>query len=374
VSAYALAAVCVSCGPSATPAAAPGEHAPGSSGDASSAAPCPAPSGTVWIPGGEFAMGDDGPGARRDEGPAHRVRVDGFFLDATETTNDAFAAFVAATGYVTVAERAPDAAELLAQSPPGTEPPPPELLVPGSLVFTPPRGDAPLVGVSSWWTWTPGASWRAPEGPGSDLRGRGPHPVVHVAFADAAAYAAWAGKRLPTEAEWERAARLGLGDAPTAPESVAAALSRANTWQGLFPYRDEGRDGFRGTAPVASFAPDKSGVHDLAGNVWEWCSDWYRPDAYAERARAGVAANPTGPESSFDPDEPHAPKRVMRGGSFLCVADVCSGYRVTARMKTSPDTSLGHVGFRCVATVDAARQLNAAATTRAATRASTPPR
>jgi sulfatase modifying factor 1 len=311
----------------------------------------------VWIPGGEFSMGSPGgatdPLARPDESPVHRVRVDGFWMDATEVTNAQYKAFVDATGYVTVAERKVDWEELKKQVPPGTPKPPEEMLLPGSLVFTPPSKPVDLRGYDQWWTWTTGASWRHPEGPTSSIEGRENYPVVHIAYEDAVAYATWAGKRLPTEAEWEFAARGGLdrkknvwGDEPIDPK-------RCNTWQGHFPDVNTAEDGFARSSPVKSFAPNGYGLYDMAGNVWEWCSDLYRPDAYArqmlELGKDGVAVNPTGPTSSYDLRNPSAPvSRVHRGGSFLCNDSYCASYRPSARMACSPDTGLQHLGFRCV--------------------------
>jgi formylglycine-generating enzyme required for sulfatase activity len=306
--------------------------------------------GMVWIPGAEFAMGTDDPNAWPDERPAHRVRVDGFWMDRTEVTNAQFRAFVAVTGYVTTAEKPPSLEEIMSQSPPGTEPPPKENLVPGSLVFTPPSGRVNLDDFSQWWKWTPGASWRHPEGPGSNLDGRDNHPVVQVSWDDANAYARWAGKRLPTEAEWEFAARGGLdgktyvwGDAP--PTDMPA---RANIWQGDFPHRNTATDGFERTAPVESFAANPFGLYDMAGNVWEWCADWYDRDVFGRRAVGAVVVNPTGPAQSSDPTRPYARQRVQRGGSFLCNDSYCSRYRPSARHGCTPDTGMSHVGFRCV--------------------------
>ncbi len=300
----------------------------------------------VWIPGGRFQMGSDGP-LWPDEAPAHEVELDGFWMDATEVTNARFRAFVEATGYVTTAERAPVWEELASQLPPGTPRPDDALLVAGSLVFVPPAGRVPLNDVSRWWRWTPGASWRAPSGPGSSIEGQDDLPVVQVSWDDAAAYARWAGKSLPSEAQWEWAARGGgAGPFPWGTEPLDAGAPKANTWQGTFPTEDRGRDGFRGVAPVGSFAPNAYGLFDMAGNVWEWCADWYRPDAYKMAEARGH--DPRGPPASFDPAEPTVPKRVQRGGSFLCNDSYCLGYRVTARMKSSPDSSTSHTGFRCV--------------------------
>jgi formylglycine-generating enzyme len=298
----------------------------------------------VWIEGGEFTMGSDSRLAQPDEQPAHRVRVDGFWMDSTEVTNAQFRTFVEATEYVTDAERPPDLASIMSQVPPDTPPPPAELLVPGSLTFRAPQRPG-----QPWWQWQAAAHWRQPEGPGSDLAGKDDHPVVHISWRDASRYATWAGKRLPTEAEWEFAARGGLEDATYAWGNEAdTRAARMNTWQGKFPLERQAGDGYAETSPVRSFAPNGYGLYDVSGNVWEWVADWYRPDTYSRRAGRGVVANPVGPDSSFDPDEPFAPKRVCRGGSYLCSENYCTGYRPSARMKTSPDTSLAHTGFRCV--------------------------
>ncbi|MFN7021610.1 MAG: formylglycine-generating enzyme family protein [Phycisphaerales bacterium] len=319
------------------------------------------PRGMVWIPGGEFRMGSTDPLARPDEAPVHRVRVDGFWMDITEVTNAQFREFVDATGYKTVAERPVDWEELKKQLPEGTPKPDENMLLPGSLVFTPPAEPVDLRDNVQWWTWTTGASWRHPEGPGSTIEGKDQHPVVHVAYEDAVAYATWAGKRLPTEAEWEYAARGGLdgkvnvwGDEPVDP-------SRCNIWQGHFPDKNTAEDGFVKSAPVRSYPPNRYGLYDMAGNVWEWCSDLYRPDTYARRmlelgpdAPNKVVENPAGPKRSYDPRNPHAPEtRVHRGGSFLCNDTYCASYRPSARMACSPDTGMHHLGFRCVMTQEA---------------------
>jgi formylglycine-generating enzyme required for sulfatase activity len=317
-----------------------------------SSRPSDDPERMVWIPGGEFTMGTDSELGWADEKPAHRVRVAGFWMDETDVTNSQFQAFVEATGHVTTAEKPPDAEEVLRQLPPGTAPPPKENLVPGSLVFVPTSGPVKITGPRvhrQWWKWTPGANWRHPEGPGSSIEGREDHPVVHVSWHDAVAYAKWAGKRLPTEAEWEFAARGGLdgkpyvwGDGPPSDTNL-----RANLWQGKFPYRNTAADGYERTSPVRAFAPNGYGLYDMAGNVWQWCSDWYRRDLYRQRAGPGVSDNPRGPERSFDPRQPFAPLRVQKGGSFLCCDSYCTRYRPSARHGCSPDTGMSHVGFRC---------------------------
>lgn len=312
-----------------------------------------APTGMVWIPAGEFTMGSDAPDARPDEHPAHRVRMKGFWIDRHEVTNDEFAAFVAATKYVTVAERPVDWELLKQQVPPGTPKPPDEMLQPGSLVFTPTTEAVPTNDASQWWRWVSGANWRHPEGPGSSIEGKGNHPVVQVAFEDAQAYAAWAGKRLPTEAEWEYAARGGLDGATFVWGNDALDATRCNVWQGEFPYRNTREDGFVTTAPVGSFPANGYGLVDMAGNVWEWCSDQYSPSAYADRVLAAGGSReiacPSGPSTTRDPRNPYSTEsRVHRGGSFLCNPSYCSSYRPSARMACTADSSLQHLGFRCV--------------------------
>ena len=311
----------------------------------------PAPGGMAWIPGGEFSMGSEdprglpngGPDPMGDARPIHRVAVDGFWIDRTEVSNDQFAAFVRATGYKTVAERVPTAAEF-----PDA---PPENLVAGSVVFTPPDRPVPLNDHYRWWSYVKGADWRHPEGPNSSVDGRGNYPVVQVAFEDAEAYARWAGKRLPTEAEWEFAARGGSEGKPYSwgDELTPGGRWMANIWQGRFPVGDSGEDGFTGIAPTAKFPPNGFGLFDMAGNVWEWCSDWYRVDTYAQLARSGrVAVNPKGPTSGHDPAEPGQPKRVHKGGSFLCTDQYCTRYMIGTRGKGEVSSASNHLGFRCV--------------------------
>ena len=312
-----------------------------------------APPGMVWIPGGEFSMGTNDPtkmlcggtgnDPMPDARPIHRVAVDGFWMDATAVTNEQFQRFIEATSYVTVAERKPKAEDF-----PGV---PPEALVPGSIVFTPTQEAVPLDNYIAWWRYEPGADWRHPLGPKSDLKGAEKLPVVQVSYDDAQAYAKWAGKRLPTEAEWEFAARGGLEGKPFTwgDDLKPGGKWMANIYQGKFPVKDTGLDGFTGVAPVAKFPPNGYGLYDMAGNVWQWCSDWYRPDYYEQLAKVGaVARNPQGPRESFDPAEPGVPKRVQRGGSFLCSDQYCSRYMVGSRGKGEPSSAANHIGFRCV--------------------------
>lgn len=301
----------------------------------STAMAAPAPKGMKWIPGGTFAMGSKTGGD--DCRPVHDVTLDGFWMDEMEVTNRQFKEFVDATGYVTVAERKPDPKDF-----PGA---PPELLVPGAIVFTPPDHKVALNNAMQWWRWQPGASWQHPSGPDSSIKDRMEYPVVQIAWEDATAYAKWAGKRLPTEAEWEYAARGGLKEQTYGwgNEKHPKEKWMANVWSGEFPVKNTKADGFVETAPAKSFPPNDFGLYDMSGNVWEWVADWYRPDYYAK----SPAKNPVGPSSSFDPEEPGMPKRVLRGGSFLCSDEYCIGYQPGIRSKSSPDTGLQHTGFRC---------------------------
>lgn len=299
-----------------------------------------APQGMVWVPGGQFWMGayEKDKDVFFDAVPRHLVYIDGFWMDRTEVTNAQFDKFVRDTGYKTIAEREIDPRDF-----PGADP---KNLVPGSAVFTPPDGEVPLDNFLQWWKYVPGASWRHPEGPESDITKRMDHPVVQVCWLDAAAYAKWAGKRLPTEAEWEFAARGGLDRQRYVwgEESQPGGRCQANIWQGHFPDRNTADDGYLRSAPVASFPANGFGLYDMSGNVWEWCADWYQPDYYRESPKR----NPQGPESSYDPEEPDTPKRVQRGGSFLCCDQYCVRYRPGARHKGGVDSGASHTGFRCV--------------------------
>lgn len=299
----------------------------------------------VLIDGGTFTMGCS-EHYFPDACPPHPVTLESFWIDKTEVTNEAFAKFVKATGYITAAERQPPAL-------PGV---PPENLVAGSLVFTAPS--QPLFAKecpscmhhSRWWQYVPGASWRHPEGPASTLLGREKHPVVHIAWQDAQAYAQWLGKRLPTEAEFEYAARGGLEGKKYSWGNQRTPEKKwlTNIWQGHFPFHNSLEDGFYTTAPVGAFAPNGYGIYDMTGNVWEWCLDWYDAHYYKKLADlSNCTHNPQGPSSSNDPEEPETPKKVQRGGSFLCNDSYCSRYKVGGRGKGEPDSSASHLGFRC---------------------------
>jgi formylglycine-generating enzyme required for sulfatase activity len=305
----------------------------------------PAESEVVWIPGGEFQMGSDR--HYPEERPAHRVAVDGFWMDRHPVTNADFEQFVAATGYVTFAELPPDPADY-----PGALP---EMLYPGSLVFVKPPGPVDRSQVGNWWRLMRGADWRHPRGPFSTLEGLGQHPVVHVSYADAEAYARWAGKELPTEAEWEYAARGGLDGATYAwgEEFMPQGRPMANTWQGEFPWQNRVEDGYEGTSPVGAFPSNGYGLYDVIGNVWEWTADWYCPGPPKEALKSCCTPrNPGGRAEmdNYDPRQPEIriPRKVIKGGSHLCAPNYCRRYRPAARFPEPIDTSACHLGFRCL--------------------------
>ena len=311
----------------------------------------PAPAGDmVFVPGGTFRMGSDE--HYPEEAPAHDVTVNGFWMMRHTVTNAEFARFVEATGYVTLAERPADPADY-----PGADP---SKLVPSSVMFRKPKGPVSLRDPYNWWTYVAGADWRHPRGPGSTIRALGNHPVVHVAYEDAEAYAKWAGQALPTEAEWEFAARGGLDGAEFCwgSEYMPSGKPMANTWQGDFPWQNLVEDGYEWTAPVGAFPPNGYGLFDMAGNVWEWTTDWYQDHGRIKRACCTID-NPRGaadPEQSFDPRTPNVriPRKVMKGGSYLCAPNYCRRYRPAARMAQAVDTSTCHLGFRCIVRPDEA--------------------
>ncbi|MFD1258063.1 formylglycine-generating enzyme family protein [Mucilaginibacter terrae] len=302
--------------------------------------------GMVWIAGGTYQMGGNNSEASIDEYSQHRVTLTGFWMDATEVTNAQFEAFVKATAYITTAEKKPDWNELKKQLPPGTPKPADSLLIAASLVFHSTKNEVDLNDFSQWWTWQSGANWRHPHGPKSNIKGKGNYPGIQISWYDAKAYCQWAGKSLPTEAEWEFAARGGLSNQvyPWGNEPVTAGVAKANIWEGNFPYKNTLHDQFYLAAPIKSYKPNGYGLYDMAGNVWEWCNDLYHPDYY----KNSPAKNPKGPARSYDPQEPYAIKRVIRGGSFLCNNSYCSGFRAARRMNSTEDSGMEHLGFRCV--------------------------
>lgn len=312
------------------------------------------PKDMVWIPGGTFIQGavSSDEMAMKREKPAHPVAVDGFFMDSNEVTNAQFMKFVEETSYITVAEREIVWNEIKKQLPPNTPKPPDSILQPGSLVFKKTTESVPnLYDYSQWWEWKIGANWRQPKGPGSSIKGKEDFPVVHIALEDAQAYCEWAGRRLPTEAEWEYAARAGQAGAQFTWGTDVKVLSRmANTWEGEFPTNNTREDGFEGVAPVKSFPPNQFGLYDMAGNVWEWTKDWYNVDYYSIMDRKGITKNPMGAKSPYNPNNPRVKEKVIKGGSFLCNASYCASFRISARMANSTDSAQEHLGFRTVAT------------------------
>ena len=304
--------------------------------------PSPPRDGMAWIPGGAFLMGSDHHYA--EEGPTRRVSVDGFWIDVTPVTNAQFASFVDATGWITNAERPADPRDY-----PGARP---GMLDPASLVFAPPTRPAPPRGLGDWWAYRRGADWRHPAGPQSDLNGLDDHPVVHVAWSDVEAYAAWAGAALPTEAEWEFAARGKLDGATYAwgEDFMPHGRRMANTWQGVFPWLNLKRPAWPLTSPVGAFPPNGYGLHDMIGNVWEWTRDWWSTSRPVEGKACCSSRNPTGgcEQLSHDPATPTILRRVLKGGSHLCAPDYCQRYRPAARHAQPIDTSTSHVGFRCI--------------------------
>lgn len=316
-----------------------------------------APEGMVWIGGATFMQGavDQDKMAMDHEKPAHKVAVDGFFMDVTEVTNGQFKKFVDETGYVTIAERAIDWEEMKKQLPEGTPKPHDSIMQPGSLTFKKAKNSVPnLYDFSQWWSWTIGANWRHPNGPKSSIKGKDDYPVVHIAYEDALAYCEWAGRRLPTEAEWELAARgEEKNDIYFWGNDASGLEKKANTWEGEFPVTNTKADGYEDRAPVKSYPPNNKGLYDMAGNVWEWTADWYNTNFYNEMLSSNtIIKNPQGATAPFNERDPYAKEKIMKGGSFLCNASYCASYRVSARMATSLDSSLEHLGFRTVASVD----------------------
>lgn len=304
--------------------------------------------GMVFIEGGEFLMGGDNDEARTDEYPKHKVEVSSFWMDQNEVTNAQFQKFIDETGYVTTAERKINWDEIKSALPPGTPKPNDSLLEPASLVFKEFQTEN-LNDYSKWWSLVRNANWKQPFGPESDIIGKENYPVVHVSWEDALAYCEWSGKRLPTEAEFEYASRGAKIDNiySWGNEKIDEKTLKANSWNGTFPNTNTVLDKFYYSSPVKSFSPNGYGLYDIAGNVWEWCSDWYHSEYYSMLPKKG-SVNPQGPKNSYDPMEPYSDKKVIRGGSFLCNDSYCSGYRNAARMKTTPDSSSLHTGFRTV--------------------------
>jgi formylglycine-generating enzyme required for sulfatase activity len=329
------------------------------------------PKDMAWVPSGVFLMGSDSKLAQPNERPAHSVKVHGFWMDVTHVTNDQFAEFVRQTDYVTTAEKKPDWETIRVQLPPGTPQPPDNVLVAGAMVFVGTNGPVNLQDYAQWWRYVPGADWKHPQGPGSSIDGKGDHPVVQVSYEDVQAYAKWAGKRLPTEAEWEFAARGGLEQATYVwgDELMPDGKMQANYWdnrQSQFPVVSPKAGGAANTVPAGTFPPNGYGLSDMTGNAWQWVADWYGADYFVKQARSKETIdNPKGPASSYDPSEPgvpaNAPKRVIRGGSFLCNESYCLSYRPSARRSSDPYSPMSHLGFRLVKDAPAPRQLASSA-------------
>ena len=314
------------------------------------------PEGMVWVPGKVFLQGAKAGDsyAMPREKPAHKTAVDGFFMDITEVTNAEFKKFVDATDYITIAERPIDWEEMKKDLPPNTPKPADSVLQPGSLVFKKNlNAVANMENYAQWWTWKIGANWKHPEGPSSNIDGKDDFPVVHIAFEDAEAYCKWANRRLPTEAEWEAAAQGEQKDAIFTWGNDAKELNeQANTWQGVFPVKNESIDGFTLVAPVKSFPPNSLGIYDMIGNVWELTSDLFNVNYYQELDQENILKNPTGASKSYSPGNPFQEEHVIKGGSFLCHDSYCASFRISARMGTSSDSGSDHTGFRTVATVE----------------------
>ena len=312
--------------------------------------------GMVWIPAGIFEMGasESDAMALSHEKPKHTVKVDGFYMDETEVTNAQFSKFIEATDYVTTAERPVDWDLIKSQLPPGTAKPHDSLLKPGSLLFKKTKQSVPnLYDFSQWWRWSIGANWKQPHGKGSSIIGRENHPVVHISFEDALSYCQWAGRRLPTEAEWEYAARGGKKNKIYFWGNLSNSISKyVNSWEGEFPVKNTMADGFEKSAPVKTFPPNDFGLYEISGNVWEWTSDWYNINYYESCRKNSLTNNPKGADSAYNPNNPYIKEKVIRGGSFLCNESYCASYRVSSRMATDPNTSLEHLGFRTVLAVN----------------------
>ncbi|MCK0157013.1 formylglycine-generating enzyme family protein [Cellulophaga sp. F20128] len=313
------------------------------------------PEGMVWIPGGEFEQGavPQDKMAMDHEKPVHKVAVDGFFMDITEVTNAQFSKFVKETGYLTIAEREIDWEEMKKQVPEGTPKPHDSILQPGSLTFKKTKSTLPnLYDFSQWWHWTIGANWKHPNGPDSSIKGLEDHPVVQIAYEDALAYCNWAGRRLPTESEWEYAASGGKnGTIFFWGDDIKELSKTANSWEGEFPVKNTKADGFENRAPVKSYQPNGYGLYDMAGNVWEWTGDWYNTNYYKEQSSNSIVKNPSGAATAYNPQNPYVKEKVIKGGSFLCSDSYCASYRISARMASSTDSSAEHTGFRTVATL-----------------------